>query len=120
MSAGCGCKESGPAKKRPGFFGVVLVIGEGNFHGHRIGSSEWPFTGGGTMGAVASRVKSFQPPSRRVYASRRLFSLISRSFFPADEEISRHLTRAEIEEALKPESYLGEAIEAVDRIVGGE
>ena len=43
------------------------------------------------MGAVASRVKSFQPPSRRVYASRRLFSLISRSFFPADEEISRPL-----------------------------
>jgi 3-carboxy-cis,cis-muconate cycloisomerase len=37
----------------------------------------------------------------------------------ADPDISRHLSRAEIDEALAPEAYLGEAIAAVDRIVGG-
>jgi 3-carboxy-cis,cis-muconate cycloisomerase len=37
-----------------------------------------------------------------------------------DPEIARHLSRAEIDEALAPEAYLGEAIAAVDRIVGGE
>ena len=38
----------------------------------------------------------------------------------ADVEIARHLSRAEIDEALAPEAYLGEAIAAVERIVGGE
>jgi 3-carboxy-cis,cis-muconate cycloisomerase len=37
----------------------------------------------------------------------------------ADPDIARHLSRAEIDEALAPEAYLGEAIAAVDRIVGG-
>jgi 3-carboxy-cis,cis-muconate cycloisomerase len=37
-----------------------------------------------------------------------------------DPEIARHLSRAEIEAALAPEAYLGEAIAAVERIVGGE
>ena len=37
-----------------------------------------------------------------------------------DPEIARHLSRAEIDEALAPEAYLGEAIAAVERIVGGE
>jgi 3-carboxy-cis,cis-muconate cycloisomerase len=38
----------------------------------------------------------------------------------ADPEIARHLSRAEIEAALAPEAYLGEAIAAVDRVAGGE
>ena len=38
----------------------------------------------------------------------------------ADPEIGRHLSRADIDEALAPEAYLGEAIAAVERIVGGE
>jgi 3-carboxy-cis,cis-muconate cycloisomerase len=37
-----------------------------------------------------------------------------------DPEIARHLSRAEIDEALAPEAYLGEAIAAVERIVEGE
>lgn len=37
-----------------------------------------------------------------------------------DAEIARHLSRAEIDAALAPEAYLGEAIAAVERIVGGE
>jgi 3-carboxy-cis,cis-muconate cycloisomerase len=36
----------------------------------------------------------------------------------ADPEIGRHLSRAEIDEALSPEAYLGEAIAAVERVVG--
>jgi 3-carboxy-cis,cis-muconate cycloisomerase len=38
----------------------------------------------------------------------------------ADPEIARHLSRAEIEEALAPEAWLGESVAAVERIVGGE
>jgi adenylosuccinate lyase len=38
----------------------------------------------------------------------------------ADPEIARHLSRADIDEALAPEAYLGEAIAAVERIVGGD
>jgi 3-carboxy-cis,cis-muconate cycloisomerase len=38
----------------------------------------------------------------------------------ADPQIARHLSRADIDEALAPEAYLGEAMAAVDRIVGGE
>jgi 3-carboxy-cis,cis-muconate cycloisomerase len=37
-----------------------------------------------------------------------------------DPEIARHLSRAEIDEALAPEAWLGEAIAAVERIVEGE
>jgi 3-carboxy-cis,cis-muconate cycloisomerase len=37
-----------------------------------------------------------------------------------DAEIARHLSRAEIDAALAPEAYLGEAIAAVERIVGSE
>ncbi|MFW6077656.1 MAG: class-II fumarase/aspartase family protein [Hyphomicrobiales bacterium] len=38
----------------------------------------------------------------------------------ADPEIARHLSRAEIDEALAPEAWLGESVAAVERIVGGE
>jgi 3-carboxy-cis,cis-muconate cycloisomerase len=37
-----------------------------------------------------------------------------------DAEIARHLSRADIDAALAPENYLGEAMAAVDRIVGGK
>jgi 3-carboxy-cis,cis-muconate cycloisomerase len=37
-----------------------------------------------------------------------------------DPEIARHLSRAEIDEALAPEAWLGESVAAVERIVGGE
>ncbi len=38
----------------------------------------------------------------------------------ADPEIAGHLSRADIDEALAPEAYLGEAMAAVDRILAGE
>jgi 3-carboxy-cis,cis-muconate cycloisomerase len=37
-----------------------------------------------------------------------------------DPEIARHLSRAEIDEALAPEAWLGESVAAVERVVGGE
>jgi 3-carboxy-cis,cis-muconate cycloisomerase len=37
-----------------------------------------------------------------------------------DAEIAQHLSRAEIDAALAPDAYLGEAIAAVERIVGSE
>lgn len=38
----------------------------------------------------------------------------------ADPAVSRHLSRAEIEAALAPEAYLGEAMAAVDRVLGDD
>jgi 3-carboxy-cis,cis-muconate cycloisomerase len=38
----------------------------------------------------------------------------------ADPQIAEHLSREEIEQALAPEAYLGEAVAALDRVLGGE